>query len=275
MIINKELVMKYYYLFFFLTSNLLANPDFLIIGVTKGGTTSLYDYLVHHPKIFGAKKKELHFFDDDNAFKNGLIYYETLFPIKKNPTNLTFEASPGYFWKTVCVERIFQSYPKIKLILILRNPVKRAISHYFYFFKQRWVEKSFEEAISIKGKNVKNQGSNWHQIIEAGYYFEHLQRWLKFFPKEQIHITILEDLIINPELEVNKIFNFLGFENFKLSSYIPQNTGAYSNSGSITQESIKMLEDLYKPYNKKLEEFLGRTLPWNSIKILVNDEPFI
>ncbi len=271
---RENLYMKYIYLLFFLTSSLAADPDFLVIGITKGGTTSLHDYLIHHPNILGAQNKELHFFDVNHNFKKGLSHYHQLFPKKMTPDSLVFEASPGYFWKSVCAERIAHAYPKIKLVLIIRNPVRRAISHYFFFFNQRWPNSSFEEAIKIQGTISGNRSSNWHQIIEAGFYYEHLQRWLEFFPREQIHIAILEDLIANPELEVNKVFNFLGLGNFKLDSYVPQNTGSY-NQGSITQESIKMLEDLYEPHNKKLEGFLNRTLPWGPIKNLSNDELFV
>ena len=276
-VIHKGPVMKYSYLFIFifLTSSLLASPDFLVIGITKGGTTSLYDYLVHHPKILGSRKKELHFFDNDHAFKKGLGYYKSLFPVKKNHDDLAFEASPGYFWKKVCAQRIAKAYPKTKLILILRNPVKRAISHYFYFFYSRWPNKSFEDAIKVKGITSLHQKSNWYQIVEAGYYLEHLQRWFELFPREQMHIVILEDLIKNPELEVNKVFNFLGLSGFKLDSYVPKNQGSYANNGSITPESIKMLEQLYEPHNKKLEEFLGRTLPWDTAKNVLDDECFV
>jgi len=266
-------MMKYVYLLILLTSNLFAAPDFLIIGVTKGGTTSLYDFLVQHPKILGAKKKELYFFIHDEKFNKGLSYYNSLFPTKKHKDDLLGEATPLYFQNQECPQRVAALCPKAKLILILRNPAKRAVSHYFFFnspsFSKKWQGLSFEAAID-KSKGWKNE------IINQGYYFEHLIRWLKCFPKEQMHIVILEDLVVSPELEVNKVFNFLGLGNFKLDSYAPENKGSYSN-GSITPESIKMLEQVYEPHNKKLEEFLGRTLPWGSkiTKSILDDELFV
>ena len=89
----------------FLIGNVAAFPDFLIIGVTKCGTTSLYDYVIQHPKILGAKKKELHFFD--THFAKGINYYYQQFPPKNNTDELVDEASPGYFWKKRCLKKIY------------------------------------------------------------------------------------------------------------------------------------------------------------------------
>lgn len=251
--------MWYLFFSFFLVGSVFSAPDFLIIGVTKGGTTSLYDYLIQHPNILGAKRKELNFFNRPRMLRKGMSYYNSRFPVKNNSKDLIGEATPFYFHDKRCAQRISEACPNTKLILILRNPVKRAVSHYYFFNKKQWSRKwydlSFEAAIRASRINKR-------EIIDQGYYFDICMHWLKYFPREQIHIIILEDLEKNPELEVNKVFNFLGLSNFTINSYLPKNQGKYTN-GSITPESIKALEELYKPHNKKLENFLRRILPWS------------
>lgn len=228
-----------------------ANPDFLILGVTKCGTTSLYDYLCHHPKIQKTRtgKKELHFFD--GKYRRGIEWYKRQFPQKKSGY-LTGEASPGYFWKGRCLNKILKHCPTTKFIVIFRDPVKRIISEYFRLKRrgEEWLP--FDKAIK------------WHwtqRYLVAGMYIKHLERWLKHFPKEQFHIMILEDLKENSEEEVNKVFRFLGLEDYKLNSYEIRNQASY-DINSINKETINELKKMYEPYNKQLEHFLGRTLPW-------------
>lgn len=232
-----------------------ANPDFMILGVTKCGTTSLYDYLCKHPNILHAQRKELHFFDN-RKFKKGLECYNKKFP-KTAPGQLTGEASPGYFWKKRCLRRIKNMCPNTKFIVIFRNPVKRIISEYFRLVRRGREHACFDKAIHKPGL--------YDRYISAGMYIEHINRWLTHFPKEQFLFLILEDLIANPEKEVNKVFTFLGLKEYKLDSYEIKNKGEYKSS-DINQKTIDGLYKVYEPYNKALEQFLNRTLPWGQPK---------
>lgn len=261
-------------------ASVAGGPDFLIIGTTKCGSTSLYQYLVEHPKIMRSRPKEFHFFDRDDNYERGFKYYNGLFPVKERQDQLVAEATPCYLWKSVCLERVALHCPKTKLVVILRNPVKRAISHYFFFYNNRWNGKTFEEALKLKGVSPYHEQSNWHQIVEVGYYYDHLERWLKHYKRDQIHIVILEDLIAHPEQEVNKVFKFLGLNEYKLDSYEPKNKGKYPEGGSITPESIELLERVYDYHNKKLEALLGRKLPWGGVKRaslqdMLDDEAYV
>jgi len=231
--------------------SITAAPDFLILGVTKCGTTSLYDYIVKHPKILGARTKELHFFD--NNYEKGIDWYHQQFPQKKSMDELIGEATPRYFWHQTCMKRIFEHCPNTKFIVIFRNPVKRVVSEYYRRRRSGAERLDFERAIL--------QPQLRERYIEAGLYIEHLERWLSIFPKNQILVLILEDLAKAPEQEVNKIFKFLGLGEYKLHSYEIRNQAQY-DINKIQPETINTLKHFYEPYNKKLEIFLGRTLPW-------------
>jgi len=133
-------------------------PDFIIIGVQRGGTTSLYKYMTKHPKIIPALKKEIHFFD--NKFGKGLSWYESQFmqnPFfcllkrkRKSEDTITGEASPYYIYHPHVPKRISKILPNVKLIAILRNPIERAFSHYNHEVRLGAEKLSFEDAL----KNV-------------------------------------------------------------------------------------------------------------------------
>lgn len=228
----------------------LIGPDFLIIGVTKCGTTSLYKWMTEHPNIHGRKTKEIHYFDHN--YGRGNLWYSKHFSSKK-VSQLSGEATPGYFWKHGCVERIARWCPSSKLILICRNPVKRTISEYFRLRRLGQERLPFDQAIKRK--------KTFRRYIGASCYSEHLTQWLKHYPRSQMHIMFLEELAKNPEEELNKIFRFLGLKDFKLKSYEVKNKASYDMS-KIKPETISFLEEFYKPYNKKLEKLLKRKLPW-------------
>ena len=229
-------------------------PDFLVLGITKCGTSSLYQDMIQHPKILGAKKKELHFFDNDTRYaKNGIAWYVEQFPHKNTENDLIGEASPGYFWKQKCLRRIIQHCPRTKFIVSLRNPIKRVISEYFRR-KRRGEEKlPFDQAI--------RQPQKFEYYLGAGCYSEHLKRWFSCVPRNQIHLMFLEDMATDPKLEMNKVFKFLGLQKHTLHSYKHKKKANY-NLAEISPQTIEKLKRFYEPFNRELEKMLGRKLPW-------------
>lgn len=249
----KDNVLYFFIFIFFISISLQARlrmPDFMILGVTKCGTTSLYEYLSQHPKIAGSKKKELHYFEGKE--KKDIKWYQKQFPQNVGDA-LIGEASPGYFWKNKCLERILRHCPKTRFILIFRDPVKRIVSEYLRRTSRGKEKESFEKA--ILRANTKNA------YLNAGCYVSHLERWLRYFPESQFKILILEDLINNPEDEVNKVFTFLKLNEYKLPTYKQYNST--KKKLEVKPEVIERLKAFYAPYNKKLEAYLRRTLPWS------------
>ncbi|GGA21388.1 sulfotransferase domain-containing protein [Okeania sp. KiyG1] len=202
-------------------------PNFIIIGAQKCGTTSLYRYLTKHPQILPATKKEVHFFDLN--FDKGMNWYYSHFPQKEIPNQtITGEASPYYIFHPHAPQRISQSLPDIKLILLLRNPVDRAVSHYYHnrqFGKSR-EPLSFEQAIQqepsriepeidkiMADENYKSLPHRYYSYLSRGIYIEQLLRWLKFFPRKNLLILKSEELWENPRQKMKQVWNFLGVPN--------------------------------------------------------------
>ena len=122
----------------------MTKPNFLIIGAQRCGTTSLYNYLIQHPQIVPSSKKEVHFFDLN--FHLGQSWYEKHFP-EVSDNILTGEASPYYIFHPLCPKRIFDYDPSVKLIVILRNPIDRAYSHYRHIVRLGHEPLKFEDAL--------------------------------------------------------------------------------------------------------------------------------
>ncbi|MGB5636025.1 MAG: sulfotransferase domain-containing protein [Waterburya sp.] len=208
-------------------NNLRLNlPNFLIIGVQKGGTTWLHENLKRHPQIFLPQgKKELEFFSyyQKKITDHGLSYYLKYFNqfedlLNKEKPKAIGEATPSYFWTinpsrkwTNPTNKHFNDQipdsvfnilgSEIKLILCLRDPVERAISAYFHHIKRG--------RISYKSQRILDVGHQ-HGIIDMGFYSQHLDVWLKKFSLDNFKVLIYErDIKQNKQRTIEDICSFL------------------------------------------------------------------
>jgi len=238
-------------------------PDFVIIGAMKCGTTTLYQNLVKHPSIVSAKTKELHFFDVEKEFRKGLDWYTSQFPLLHSKLQnkqdlITGEASPRYLFIPDVPERVFNAMPDVKLIVLLRNPVDRAFSHYHHL-KRRGVEKlTFEEAINQEGDGNIQKYNN-RTYLARGKYVEQLKRWMNFFPKEQILIIHSENYYRDPIKGINQVCQFLDISEWKYK-YTKNRSYRYPKMEKHMRER---LIQYFKPYNEELEDYLGVKFNWD------------
>ena len=256
-------------------------PNFLIIGVQRGGTTSLYKYITKHPKIIPALKKEIHFFDI--KFQKGISWYQSqfkqnlfftlLYKKKKFEDSITGEASPYYIYHPHVPKRISKIIPDVKLIVLLRDPIERAFSHYHHERRLGIEKLSFEDAIKEEPKRLsgelekmlvdENYYSFNHQhfsYLERGIYVEQLVRWEKFFPKKQILVLSSNEFYSEPTKICNQVFDFLNLGNYSFDEIKTYNKGKYK---SINENTQKMLVEYFTPHNEKLYDFLKRDFNWN------------
>lgn len=255
-------------------------PDFIIIGAQKGGTSSLYQYLKKHPQILRANLKELHFFSKE--YHKGLNWYKACFPSttrrnmlskKINKQIITGEASPYYIMHPNAPKLMASVLPEIKLIAILRNPVDRLISHYNHMVRIGRETLPLKEAIDneekrIAGEFEKIQASQSHSVfthatfsyLARGRYIEQLERFTKYFRKEQILVLKSEEFFANTQSEYDKVLEFLNVEPYILNDAKPKNVGSYNkeNQTELRQE----LQQYFKPYNDRLYSFLGEDFGW-------------
>lgn len=269
-------------LFRYLTLPLRVNPDFIIIGFHKSGTTSLYDYLIQHPNIESASEKELEFFS--YSYDRGIFYYKLQFPTKikkwlierkSKKKFLTGEASPAYSYHPYASERIKKHFPNVKLIVLLRNPIDRAYSDYNRDQIRGWKPNvSFEEAISdddlqyekmiseLKNNIIKPHNVKWKSkgYLSIGKYVIYLEKWIKLFGKDKIFFIHTLDLENKLEDTLKSLYEFLGVQYVKPKDLSKKNVGKYNKMSLTTR---KTLIEYYEESNKQLEDMLGLKFNWN------------
>jgi|694.fasta_scaffold111261_3 hypothetical protein len=231
--------------------------DFIVIGTQKAGTTSMIYHMNQHPDIF-MFKDEIHFFDSTTFNKNYQIYHNKF--IGKNQKKIIGEKTPSYSYLQFAIDRIYEYNPEIKLIFILRNPIKRAFSEWNMYKTNFNFKKDFKQSI-IEIENVKLNEikSNGYWALQRGYYFEQIDYILTKFNKENLFIGIYEDIKKDSLLFYNKMFNFLGLENLSSLNFdITIRKNNYIRN--ITNEETEFMKEKYNNENKKLFDFLGREI---------------
>ena len=230
-------------------------PDFVGIGAQKAGTTSLHYLLAQDQRIGVPQCKEVHFFDSDNwkDTRKYSHYFENL-----SKSKVIGEITPYYMFHPEAARRIHKTIPEVKIIAVLRDPIKRAISQYFHARRRGYEKLSIEEAIE-KEKERLASGSKYshqkHSYISRSKYAEQLFAYEKLFPSKNILLLKSEDMFINPERAWLRLQRFLEIEAFPLKSKMPKaNTGGGEGRevNSETREKIRLLlEDTYSTMKKK------------------------
>lgn len=238
-------------------------PDFIIIGAGKCGTSSLHKYICAHPKVLAPHKKELNFFQGN--FNKGVDWYLSHFPaLTDSAEYITGEASPVYFHAPQVDQRIYSLFPQTKLIVLLRNPVDRAVSWHYHQVKCGVGDKTPEAAIKdaiAKVQDLNEADLAFHGgYIQESLYFYKLQRWMNVFPQEQFLILKSEDFFSQPQSVMTQVFNFLGLPEYQSPHYQKFNAGLYV---PINENLRKTLTVYFQPHNQKLEQYLNRSFNWS------------
>jgi hypothetical protein len=211
-------------------------PNFLVIGAQKCATSWVYQCLKEHPEVYVPFVKEQHFFDHN--YHKGLDWYERYFMGYNNEKSIG-EVSPSYLTSEEAAERIHETLgAAVKLIVCLRNPIDRAFSQYRMHLRKGITEKLFTQL--------------WRehpQYIPAGKYNEHLSKYLKIFPKENIFIAIYEDIEKDPVDFMKRIFSFLDVDpNIIPSSakkIIPPESLEYGDFYNFSKKIIYLFNKLH------------------------------
>jgi len=174
-------------------------PDFIGLGAQKAGTSWIYACLYEHPAIC-IPIKEIHFFSHEDKWRKGTLWYESHFA-KCETWQKAGEFCTTYLSHPMAAARIHEYYPSVKLLACLRNPVDRAFSNYVNDIKAGLISPkvSFREALSDR-----------REYLQRGFYSQQLERFLRFFPRDKIHISIYENIAGNPLKFIQDIYRFIG-----------------------------------------------------------------
>ena len=270
------------------TSGLRRGPDFVIIGAKRGGTTSLYNYVLEHPSIqplFPGRQhiKGVHYYDSN--YDRGLRWYRAHFPLQAGGRHLVRpavqpaiagDASPYYLFHPLAAERLALDFPGVRVIVFLRDPVERAYSHFKERTHHGGETLGFAAALDAEEDRLRGEAERIvaqpgyrsaehenHSYLAQGRYLDMLPRWFGLFPREQFHIAASEDFYADPERHVNAVWSFLGLAPGRLTSRTRHN---YLPAPDIQPETRQRLQDALADHNRELADLLGRSLPWPASK---------
>lgn len=189
---------------------------FFIVGAQRSGTTYLYRLLVEHPEIEMAKpiKPEPKFFLIDTLFKRGLDYYEKAFFGGKCTARVRGEKSTSYIEVERAASRIGRCFPDARIIFILRDPIERAISNYWFSVKNGLENMPMEEAFLREDERWLDYDPTQTSVspyayLRRGRYLDYICMYERYFPRSSILVVIFERLV-GKIREVQRIYDFLG-----------------------------------------------------------------
>jgi len=188
----------------------MKKPQVIIGGVQKGGTKALIDYLSQHDQIY-TYPHEIHFFSRDKTYKKGFDWYCHRFDDAR-PDQIAIEKSPSYIYTPQVAERIQEVLPDIKLIFILRDPVKRAYSHYWMNVRKGLERRKFAAAI----RAPQQPEPETRNYVSRGFYDEQLQQFYDIFDTDQILILQSTDLRNKTQETINKVCDFIGADHYTI-----------------------------------------------------------
>ena len=234
--------------------------DFFIVGAMKSGTSSLRDLLRQHPAV-DIYRGEIHYFDKPDLFERGRDWYHEHFDWKQGGEVLHGDKSPSYSLAPAAAERIHAYNPDARIIWIFRDPVKRAVSNFHHAKKRNQDAMSIEDALAqAEVLAAKNSPSAY---LFRSQYERHLQVFEQYFPKNQHHILIFEEVVMNPSAEIAKLLQWMGVGS-DITLELP-----HSNEGKpvikrkfpVNEDTIVQLTELLSPTVKEIEARIGREIP--------------
>ncbi|KAK5856351.1 hypothetical protein PBY51_007954 [Eleginops maclovinus] len=253
-------------------------PQAIIIGVKKGGTRALLEFLRIHPDV-RAVGAEPHFFD--RFYDKGLEWYRNLMP-RTLDGQITMEKTPSYFVTKEAPSRVCTMNCQTKLIVVVRDPVTRAVSDYTQTLSKNPGLPSFQ-SLALKNSTTGLIDTTW-SAVRIGLYAKHLENWLQHFPLSNFLFVSGERLVSDPAGEMGRVQDFLGLKRVVSDKhfYFNQTKGfpcLKKPEGSsrprclgkskgrphpqIPSEVLQRLRDFYRPFNHRFYQMSGQDFGWD------------
>lgn len=257
-----------------------AKPSFVVLGVQRGGTTSLNHYMRAHPNIhFNTDENEIHFFDLN--LNRGEKWYLAHFPDEsqlarwraRDGAAVTGDSSPYYLFHPLVPERLKAFAPDAKLIVLLRDPVERAISHYHHSVRRGRETLPLAEALAAESERLKSEAERIqsnplyrgrahrsYSYFSRGLYREQIDRWLALFPRRQFLFLRSELLFGNPDQAFARVCEFLRVPVVSVQNYKVHNQGRYPD---LDPKIVADLRARYHRPNERVVALLGEEFDFN------------
>ena len=258
-----------------------ALPGVLVIGAQRCGTSSLYKYLGRHPAVLAPLRKETEYLSRFHV--QGIEWYRAQFPTqahldwvswRRRCQALTFEATPDYLWHPLAAERAAQLLPGARIVVLLRDPVERALSHHQHMTRLGFETLPFEAALDAEEGRLAGEreriladgaypGRSYLRFSYAsrGRYLEQLLAWTDRYPSERLLVLRSEDLYADPAATWVQLVEFLGLPPWDLRRF-RNHSRSPGPSPPMAAGTRRRLEAYFAPHNERLSAHLGRDFAW-------------
>jgi hypothetical protein len=228
--------------------------SFMVVGVQKGGTSALYQYLRKHPEIGMPSRKECHYFDRENRNWES-PNYDTLHELYEPGRDVYGESTPITIYWTSAHERIRAYNPDMSFILLVRDPIERAYSHWCMLHARGTEQLSFQEAIR-EGRQRNENAPRKYNYLERGLYAEQVEVLRRTFPDAQILYLLSEELLENHRRSLRRVAKFLGVDSrrFPARALVANTKEPIAYPSVITSEDRDYLREYYAA---DVEKFAG------------------
>jgi hypothetical protein len=266
------------------TAALRPLPEVLVLGTKRGGTTSLWNYLLEHPGVLpmwpaAENLKSPHYFYWHHD--RGPAWYRSHFATgatralaarRLGHPVVTGEASPYYLYDPRVPARVAELLPHARLVVMLRDPVERAYSHYKERVRAGVEPLSFDDALEAEDDRLAGEVErmlsepgyysrphDWFSYRDRGVYLPQLLRWEQHVPAESILVVRSEDFYADPQAEYDRVLAHAGLPSHRLREAKRWN---YKPAAGMSDAARTQLRAFYAPSVAALEEHLGRDLGW-------------
>lgn len=258
------------------TSPLRPRPDFVIPGAQKAGTTSLFEYLTSLEGIGHGARKEIHF-PDRLMYREVPTwvdehYYRSFFPLT---SDLAGEASPYYLFHPRAARRLADVAPRARLVVLLRDPVERAYSHYHHEYRKGRERLPFREAVEAEEERLEGEVGRLRRdptydsfehthfsYLARGRYARQLKRLFRHFPRRQVLVVDSHRLFRRTRRVLRKVLAFLGLPPRRAWEADVDRVHQRGDYPPMDGETERRLREHFAPHDEKLRELLGRRLSW-------------
>jgi hypothetical protein len=254
-----------------------ALPAFLVIGAQRGGTTTLFSSLRLHPQVGAPTRKEVHHFDAEHMRSDR--WYRSFFPsehaMQHRGERLTGEATPSYLFHPLVPERVAETIPDVRSVVLLRDPVERARSQHALMSALGFETRSFDRAVDEEVSRLPEieealvSGRDLGRILRVSYlsrgdYAPQLERWYSLFGRDRVHVAVSEEFFADPVAVYRGVERFLQLAEWeRLGPIRPRYVLPRPGEGK-SGETERTLRAHFAPRIRRVEQLLGRELPWET-----------
>ena len=230
----------------------------MIAGAAKSGTTSLLQYLAQHPQIKTHRNPEFGFFLRDTEYQRG--YQETFlreYGDNFNQDLTVIAKSSRLMYSATAIKRLWEHSPNVKIVVILRNPITRAYSDYWYSRLLGWENiTSFEDALATESERLQQGWEQWYSCcyVYNGVYYPHLERLVNQFGREKIQVILFEDLHKQADEICQKILTDLDLNTPDFSVLAKQHNSAGAPRSKLVAQTFAKILKSQHPLKEKLRK---------------------